>query len=235
MILRRNLARVATAARRWIVAAPGTHIYLLVLLVTTQTVRSLHPALASQLLRQASTNLTEMGRSSGRVLFLSAFLLDGGHWIAQAIAFSAVYVPLERRAGSLRWLAVVIAGHVGATVVTTVGIWADVRSNRGAAPLTHAIDVGVSYGLISAAAYLALSLRTRVLRRSAFGALATALCYTMIRSHTFTDAGHLAAMVIGAAMFMVFAPPARPSPSVLLGMAPTVGLEGSKRYPRPVR
>ena len=66
------------------------------------------------------------------MLFLSAFLLDGGRWITQVGLFSLVYGAVERWAGSWRWLAVVVVGHVGATLVTTVGIWADVRSNRGA-------------------------------------------------------------------------------------------------------
>ncbi len=130
------------ARQAWRVAAtytakaPGTHIYLLVLFVTTLTLRSVDATLADQLLRQLSTNLYQMGRSAGRVLVISAFLLDGGRWINQLVRLSAVYVPLERWAGTWRWLAVVVAGHVGATLVTPIGIWTDLRHDPGGGALS---------------------------------------------------------------------------------------------------
>ena len=63
----RGLAyRVGHAVRTWVVRAPGTHVYLFALLVTTQTVHSLHPTLATELLRNTSTNLFQMGRNAGR-------------------------------------------------------------------------------------------------------------------------------------------------------------------------
>lgn len=210
-------AHAAASVRRWIFAAPGTHIYLLILLITTETVRSLHPTLASQLLRQASTNLTEMGRSSGRVLLLSAFLLDDGHWLPHALLLSAVYVPLERWAGSVRWLTVIAAGHIGATLVTTVGIWADVHSNRSAVALTHAIDVGVSYGLFAGAAFLTFGFGQRLLRLGARVALLGVVGYPLVRFHTFSDAGHIAAVAIGGACYAVLEPRLRKQPKLRMG------------------
>jgi hypothetical protein len=203
----------ARAAQRWLSAylhaAPGTHVYLLILLVTTTTVRSLHPALAEQLLRQLSTNLTQMGRSAGRVLVLSAFLLDGGRWLTQVVLFTAVYVPLERWVGTARWFLIVAAGHVGATLVTTVGIWADVRSNRGGLALSRSIDVGTSYGFFAAAGFLVFAFRSVALRVVYGVGLGGFLGYQMARTHTFTDAGHVAAVVIGAALFLLLGPGVR--------------------------
>ena len=112
------------AARR----SPGTLIYLLMLLVATAVVRSTSPSLSNELLREVSTNLTQMGRSTGRVLLLlSGFLIAGSSQVIVALWFALVYAPLERWVGTWRWLAVVVVGHVGATLVTTFGIWADVR------------------------------------------------------------------------------------------------------------
>ena len=152
--------RVLDVASRYLRRAPGTHVYLVVLLVMTGVVNSLHPVIADALLRQLSTNLTEMGRSAGRVLFLSAFLLDGGRWITQAALFTAVFVPLERWIGTWRWLVVVATGHATATLVTTVGIWADVSSHRGGLALTGTIDVGVSYGFFAAVGFLNFGIRS---------------------------------------------------------------------------
>ena len=231
--LRELPRRIGRFASSWIVAAPCTHIYLLVLLVTTETVRSLHPVLASQLLRQVSTNLNEMGRSAGRVLFLSAFLLDDGQWGKQVVLFTLVYVPLERWAGSLRWLSVVIAGHVGATIATTVGIWADARSNRGTFELTHSIDVGVSYGFFAAAAFLTFGLRRRWIRATSLAVLFAALVGALLDHHTFTNAGHVAALCIGVAMYLVLSPGLRNRPSVSTGSRSRSLLRSSGASPGP--
>ena len=63
--------------------------------------------------------------------------------------FTLVMVPVERWIGTYRWLAVFAAGHIGATIATTVGIWLQVRSGTGASNLVYPIDVGVSYGLFA--------------------------------------------------------------------------------------
>jgi len=201
-----TIGRAAGGLRRWIVAAPGTHIYLLVLLVTTQTVRALHPALATELLRAASTNLFQMGRNAGRVLFLSAFLLAEGGWWVALVLFSLVYAPLEHRIGTWRWLAVATVGHVGATLVTTVGIWADVHSNAGATQLARSIDVGVSYGVFAAAALLSFVIGARWLRYGLRAVLMVALGIPLVWSHTFTDVGHAAAACLGAATWLPLGP-----------------------------
>lgn len=200
---------LADSVSRYVRRAPGTHIYLLVLLVTTAVVRSLHPVVATALLRQVSTNLTQMGRASGRVLLLSAFLLSGGRWVTEAVLFTAVYVPLERWVGTLRWLVIVAASHVTATLVTTVGIWADVRSHRGGLVLTDTIDVGVSYGFFGAVGFLFFRLRSWRTRTMYGLAAACPLVYGMVRYHTFTDAGHLAAVLIGGTLYALLGPGVR--------------------------
>ena len=192
--------------RRWISAAPCTHVYVLILLVTTAIVRSLHPVLATELLRQTSTNLSQMETAAARVLFLSAFLLNGGRWAVELMVFGAVSVLLERWAGSWRWFVVVVAGHVGATLVTTIGIWAAVRSHRDAVQLARSIDVGVSYGLYSAAAFLTFGLARRSLRVGARVALVSMLGVALVREQSFTSAGHVVAICIGAATYVLLAP-----------------------------
>ena len=187
--------RLLDVASRYLRRAPGTHVYLVVLLVTTGVVKSLHPVVADALLRQLSTNLTQMGRSAGRVLFLSAFLLDGGRWITQAALFTAVFVPLERWIGTWRWVLVVATGHVTATLVTTVGIWADVSSHRGGLALTGTIDVGVSYGFFAAVGFLNFGIRSVWLRCVYIAGFAAALGYQLLRYHSYTNAGHVAALI----------------------------------------
>ncbi len=205
-MLRRQIRRTGWAISRYVRRAPGTHIYLLILLVTTAAVQSLHPVVATELLRQLSTNLTQMGRSAGRVLLLSAFLLDRQSWLEQLILFTAVYVPLERWVGTWRWLLIVGVSHIVATLVTTVGIWADVRSHRGGLLLAGTIDVGVSYGFFGGLGFLVWIFRRWWLRVAFAAATCGFLAVGLIRDSTYTDAGHAAAFAIGCSLYLVLGP-----------------------------
>ncbi len=203
-------AGVRETARR----SPGTHIYLLVLLVTTAVVRSTSPSLSNDLLRQVSTNLYQMGRAAGRVLLLSGFLIGSSSTLVVVVWFAVVYVPLERWIGTWLWLAIVAVGHVGATLVTTVGVWADVRNHRGTTALVQAIDVGPSYGLFAAAGFVVLGVPRTWLRLALVAALVALLVFPFLNGSTFTDTGHAAAACIGAAMWLLMPGGARTSPLV---------------------
>lgn len=155
-----------------------------------------------------------MGRSAGRVLLLSGFLIAGSSQVIVVLWFALVYAPLERCVGTWRWLTIVVVGHVGATLVTTFGIWADVRNHRGTSALVQAIDVGPSYGLLAAVGFLAVGVPRRALRLVALGGLVVYLGLPFVRGSTFTDIGHVAASCIGAAMWLLTPKGARTAPLV---------------------
>ena len=140
-------------------AAPGTHILLLILAVTTLVLRSVDAPTATRILRHQSTNLFQMSRDAPRVLVLSAFLLDNGRLLMEAAMFTLVLAPVERWVGTYRWLATFAAGHVGATLATTVGIWLQVREEGAGRSLLYPVDVGVSYGVAAVAGVLVYRLR----------------------------------------------------------------------------
>lgn len=198
-----QLDRVRAATADVVRGSPGTHIYLFVLFVTTAVVRSTSPALSNELLRQVSTNLEQMSSSAVRVLFLSAFLLGGSGYLVPLVMFALVYVPLERWVGTWRWLSVVIVGHIGATFVTTVGIWADVRSHRGTTSLVQAIDVGPSYGFMAGAGYLLAGVPWPRARIAAVAGFLVYLSLPFFGRSNFTDTGHAAAGCIGMAMWLL--------------------------------
>jgi hypothetical protein len=122
------------------------------------------------------------------------------------VLFSAVYVPLERWAGTWRWLGVIVAGHVGATLVTTIGIWTDLRHDPGGGALSRTVDVGVSYGFMAAAALLTFAFPAGRWRLVWAGGLIVFLGQALIRRHTFTDVGHASAVCIGFASYLVLGP-----------------------------
>jgi hypothetical protein len=198
--------RVYRAAADYLAAAPGTHILLLIVAVTTLVLRGVDAPTTTRILRHQSTNLFQMSRDAPRVLVLSAFLLDNGKLLVEAAYFTLVVAPVERWVGTYRWLATFAAGHIGATLATTVGIWLQVRqgAERG---LVYPVDVGVSYGVAAMAGVLVYRFR-RPWNLVWLGVVAVDIGTAVISTGTFTDWGHLVAFGIGLAM----GPLVRPDP-----------------------
>jgi len=191
--------RAWRAAVAYVAQAPGTHILFFVTVVTTLVLRGLDEPTATRVLREASTNLVQMSRDAPRVMFLSAFLLDQGSLVRELVVFTAVLVPVERWLGTYRWLAVFAAGHVGATLATTVGIWLQVRGGGANAAVAYSVDVGVSYGAYAAAGVLTYRLPRPAAVAWASVWAATAAYYVSAHG-TFTDWGHATALAIGFAL-----------------------------------
>ena len=190
--------RLYRSVADYLAAAPGTHILLLILAVTTLVLRGVDAPTTTRILRHESTNLLQMTRDAPRVLVLSAFLLDNGRLVVEAAMFTLVLAPVERWIGTYRWLATFAAGHVGATLATTVGIWLQVRQGAGRS-LVYPIDVGVSYGVAAIAGVLVYRLR-RPLAMAWLALVALDIGRAVISTGTFTDWGHLVAFGIGLAM-----------------------------------
>jgi hypothetical protein len=199
--------RLYRATVNYLAGAPGTHILLLILAVTTLVLRDVDAPTVNRILRHQSTNLLQMSRDAPRVLILSAFLLDNGRLVVEAALFTVVLAPVERWIGTYRWLATFAAGHIGATLATTVGIWLQVRQGAGRS-LVYPVDVGVSYGVAALAGVLVYRLR-RPLALAWLALVALDIGRAVVATGTFTDWGHLVAFGIGLAM----GPLVRPDPS----------------------
>jgi hypothetical protein len=220
----------------YLARAPGTHVLLLVLAVTTLVLRGLDAPTATRILRHHSTNLLQMSRDAPRVLLLSTFLLDRGRPGPALLLDILVLVMAERWIGTYRWLGVFVAGHVGATLATTIGIWLQVRSGAAGRALVYPVDVGVSYGVYAVAAVLTF----RFPRPASWvwAMVLTAIVgRAVLRTGTFTDWGHLAAFGIGLALGPLVQPhsaaaPPRPAPPLRV-LAPAWRWLGTRPPPRP--
>jgi hypothetical protein len=200
----RRWHRLFRAGADYLAAAPATHILLLILAVTTLVLRGVDAPTTTRILRHQSTNLLQMSRDAPRVLVLSAFLLDNGRLLVEAIQFTVVLAPVERWIGTYRWLAVFAAGHVGATLATTVGIWLQVREGAGR-NLIYPVDVGASYGVAAVAGVLAHRFR-RPWRVAWLAFMAVYVGVPVLTSGTFTEWGHLIAFGIGLALGLLVRP-----------------------------
>jgi len=205
--------RLYRAGADYLAAAPGTHILLLILAVTTLVLRGVDAPTTTRILRHQSTNLFQMSRDAPRVLVLSAFLLDNGRLLTEAVMFTLILAPVERWVGTYRWLATFAAGHVCATLATTVGIWLQVRQGAGRS-LVYPVDVGVSYGVAAVAGVLVYRLR-RPLALAWLALVAVDIGRAVVSTGTFTDWGHLVAFGIGLAMGPLVRPDRRDRRRVL--------------------
>ena len=203
----RSVARRAAGLPADLVShSPGSFVYLLVLAVTIWLLSSLDSHTTDVLLRSVSTNVVQMSRSAPRVLVLSAFVASTGNVLVFILQFSLVHVPAERWLGTRRWLAVIVAGHVGASTITTVGIWLLLRTGHQDRALVYPIDVGVSYTLAAAAAALTYRWQLPVRVVWLIGLAAWFRVDRLLTSPTFTDIGHACAFAIGLAVTPLLLP-----------------------------
>ena len=196
--------------RRIVARSPATSIYLFVVTVTTLMLQSLDSQFADLLLRQQSTNLVQMSRDAPRVLVLSAFFLASRTFTVELLVAGCVLAVAERMLATTRWIVVAISGHVGASVVTTIAIWLQVRWGYSDASLVYPVDVGVSYVVAAEAA----AVLVRCDRRARVAIMPVALLWLgwpLVTNPTFSDVGHLVAFAIGLGVARALRPASIPS------------------------
>lgn len=202
--LRRSDLRRSAAA--WVRSTPGTHLWLLILAVTSVIAAALPPHLRSYLLHHVSTNLVELRHHPIRVLIASALWIQGPTGLLlYAVLFEVVHATAERWMGTLRWLTTAAIAHIGATLVSQKAVLFGIRDDRLPHSLAHTVDVGVSYGLAGVAGVLTYRLPRRW-RPLYLAALLGYFGYRLVHDDTFTDLGHLTAVLIGLCCYALTPP-----------------------------
>ncbi|MFF2409210.1 rhomboid-like protein [Streptomyces sp. NPDC058092] len=193
----------------WIRSAPGTYIWLTALFVTTVIIHQMSPDFEEDFLRQRSTNIHELSRDPLRVLITSAFWIDSGHWVPYAVLYTVFHATAERWLGTLRWLAVVIAAHVLATLVGEgVLAWA-IRHGHVPQSAANTLDIGVSYALAGVVAVLTYRV-PQPWRYVYLFAVVVFYGIPLITGRTFTDLGHFTSVLIGLACYPLARSRSRP-------------------------
>ncbi|MFI1765523.1 rhomboid-like protein [Streptomyces sp. NPDC020800] len=177
-------------------SAPGTYVWLLILFVTTVALHHMTPDFEQDFLRQRSTNIHELSRNPLRVLITSAMWIDGGHWVPYAILYTVFHAQAERWLGTLRWLAVCVAAHVLATLVSELALLMAIRNGHAPHSAVNTLDIGVSYALAGVVAVLVY----RIAPPWRYPYLAALLAFYTVpiaTGRTFTDFGHFLSVLIG--------------------------------------
>lgn len=161
---------------------------------------NLHPAPeVHKLVEQVSTNLSNMRAHPISVLATSAFVVSPLTQLLLIPVVVWVYGIVQRWLGRTALIAIVIFGHVGATLfVMSMEITALYR-HIARFSIVIKPDVGVSYGLAAAIGLLAAWVPRRWRLWFALGCIAVAGAMLAIWPD-FTSLGHLTAVLIGLGM-----------------------------------
>ncbi|MDG3010374.1 hypothetical protein G4X40_09455 [Rhodococcus sp. D2-41] len=180
--------------------APGTFIWLAILLATTLTLRHLPEHVQHHILGARSTNLHHLAQDPLRVLVLSAFWLEGGGWLSYLVIYNIFHVPAERWLGTLRWLAVVVIAHVGATYISEGVLYWAIQHDDAPHRAIFTLDVGVSYGLMGIVGILTYRI-ARPWRWIYLAGVFLVVVIPLVEDRNFTDLGHFTAVLIGLACY----------------------------------
>ncbi|MFD4527906.1 rhomboid-like protein [Streptomyces sp. NPDC058470] len=194
------MSRVPRAAWSYISRARGTYIWLLILFVTTVAVHQMSPEFEQEFLRQRSTNIHELSSNPIRVLFSSAMWIDGGYWLPYAFLYTVFHAQAEHWLGTARWLAVCVAAHVLATLISEGALLLAIRHGVAPQSAVNTLDIGVSYALAGVIAVL--TYRIAAPWRYPYVAIVL-LVYgvPLAAGRTFTDLGHFTSVLIGLACY----------------------------------
>lgn len=191
---------IPSAVWAYVRRAPGTFVWLAILLVTSIAMNHLSPAELNDVLGDRSTNLHHLREDPVHVLISSAFWLAGGSWLSYFVLYNLFHVPVERWLGTLRWLVVVVVAHVGATYISEGVLYLAIHNGHAPESSVNTLDVGVSYALAGVTAVLTYRIAPPWRYLYAIGVL---LVYglPLLGGLTFTDIGHFTATLIGFACY----------------------------------
>ncbi|GHC36256.1 rhomboid-like protein [Streptomyces cinnamoneus] len=185
--------------RSWVRSSPGTHIWLLIIGITSLVIASASEGLESFLLHRTSSNIHELNKHPMQSLLISGFwIADPSSFLLYAVLFELFHANVERWIGTLRWLATVAAAHIAATLISQEVLLLAIQSHSAPRSMKHVVDIGVSYGLAGSAGVLTY----RVPRPWRWCYLAGTVLFfavPLLTGGTYTDVGHAIALALGLA------------------------------------
>ncbi|RSS81878.1 rhomboid-like protein [Streptomyces sp. WAC06614] len=183
--------------RSWIRSTPGTHIWLLIIAITSLIVVIAPDRVEHVLLHRNSSNIHELNHHPFRALLSSAFWIENPASLPlYAVLFEAFHAPVERWLGTLRWLLIVATAHVTATLISQRVVLMAIQDHRAPRSMVHVVDIGVSYGLAASIGVLTYRLPGPWRWLYLAGAVAF-FGVPLLTGASFTDLGHAISLAVG--------------------------------------
>jgi hypothetical protein len=196
------LKRAARGVAGYVRSAPGTYVWLLILLVTTLILNHSDPLRRTYILERRSTNIHYLLQDPLRVLVQSALWIDGS-WLFYVGLYTLFHAQAERWLGTARWLGIAFFCHVVATYVSEGVLSVAIR--HGVAPewKRYTLDYGVSYALAGVIAVLTYWWPRGWMRWVYAAGVLVFYGTAMLRGRTFTDVGHFTATLVGLGCYPI--------------------------------
>ncbi|MFG2138818.1 rhomboid-like protein [Streptomyces sp. NPDC048650] len=205
------LRRAVAAVPAWVRSTPGTHIWLLIIGITSLVVASASEGLEQFLLHRTSSNIHELTEHPLPSLLISGFWIERPQsFLLYVVMFELLHANVERWLGTWRWLLIIGTAHVAATLASQELVLLAIEGHRLPRSMTHVVDIGVSYGLAAAAGVLTY----RLWAPWCYGWLLGVLLFfgvPLLTGATFTDFGHAVSLVLGLVSWPL-TPAGRPAP-----------------------
>lgn len=182
--------------------------YAAILTAVSTALLVLGPQAQAQAIRNASTNVHNLAHGHLDTLFGSAFVTDAGPiyvWLPGLVCLLALAELIWH---SARMTMVFVTGHIGATLLVAAGITAAIKLGWLPMSISHASDVGMSYGAVAVLGALTGAVPPRW-RPVWIGWWVPAAVAAAAVGAEFTDAGHAVALVLGMLVATRFG---RPTP-----------------------
>lgn len=170
--------------------------YAVVLIGVSAALVELGPRVRAHVIAQASTNLHNLAHGNFATLLGSAFVTDAGpmyFWLPCLVCLLAL-AELIWRSGRLA--IVFITGHIGATLLVAAGLTAAIEFHWLPLSVSHASDVGVSYGAVAVLGALTSAIPRRW-RLAWVGFWVPVGLAAALLGEDFTDVGHAVALILG--------------------------------------
>ncbi|MEV0275172.1 rhomboid-like protein [Streptomyces sp. NPDC050610] len=189
--------RAARAVRTWVRSAPGTHIWLLIIGITSLVIAAASQGLETFLLHRTSSNIHELDKHPTQSLLISGFWIESpSSFLLYAGLFEVAHANVERWVGTLRWLLTVAIAHIAATLISQEVLLLAIRDHSLPHSMKHVVDIGVSYGLAAAAGLLTYRFPRPWRWLYATG---TVLFFALplLADASYTDIGHAISLALG--------------------------------------
>ncbi|MFG2093051.1 rhomboid-like protein [Streptomyces sp. NPDC048612] len=227
-------ANALTWVKDWVRSSPGTHIWLLVIGITSLVVAAASEGVGQFLIHRTSSNIHELNEHPLPSLLISGFWIERpSSFLLYAVMFELLHANVERWTGTGRWLLTVGGAHIAATLASQELVLLAIEGHRLPPSMTHVVDIGVSYGLAASAGVLTYRLRPPW-RYSYLSGVLVLFGVPLLTGADFTDFGHALALLMGFAAWPL-TPAAAGEPPPEDGSGPAAGAATPPPERRPER